>query len=75
MINNLKMTIKERANSKIYAKVIHAGIHLDDLRRELKSGVFRGNITREEMNGLIEGAQTELKVLDYIYKLIETSDD
>tara|TARA_B100000768_G_scaffold180635_1_gene201144 strand:- start:1957 stop:2166 length:210 start_codon:yes stop_codon:yes gene_type:complete len=69
------MTIKERANNKIYAKVIHAGIDLEDLRRELKSGIFRGNITREEMNGLIEGAQTELKVLNYIYKLIETNDD
>ena len=69
------MTIKERANNKIYAKVIHANIHLDDLHRELKSGIFRGNITREEMNSLIEGAQTELKVLNYIYKLIETTDD
>ena len=69
------MTIKERANNKIYAKVIHANIHLDDLRRELKSGMFRGNITREEMNSLIEGAQTELKVLNYIYKLIETTED
>jgi hypothetical protein len=69
------MTTKERANNKIYAKVIHANIHLNDLRRELKSGVFKGNITREEMNSLIEGAQTELKVLNYIYKLIETTDD
>lgn len=75
MINNLNMTTKERANNKIYAKVIHANIHLNDLRRELKSGVFKGNITREEMNSLIEGAQTELKVLNYIYKLIETTDD
>ena len=69
------MTIKERANNKIYAKVMHANIHLEDLRRELKSGMFRGGITREEMHSLIEGAQTELKVLNYIYKLIETTDD
>ena len=69
------MTIKERANNKIYAKVMHANIHLEDLPRELKSGMFRGGITREEMNSLIEGAQTELKVLNYIYKLIETTDD
>ncbi len=69
------MTTKERANNKIYAKVMHANIHLNDLRRELKSGVFKGNITREEMNNLIEGAQTELEVLNYIYKLIETTND
>ena len=69
------MTIKERANNKIYAKVMHANIHLEDLRRELKSGIFRGGITHDEMINLIDGAQTELKVLSYIYKLIETTDD
>ncbi len=75
MINNLAMTIKERANNKIYARVIHANIELDELRRELKSGRFRGDITHEEMVSLVEGAKTELKVLSYIYKLIETDND
>jgi len=69
------MTTKERANNKIYAKIMHANIHINDLRRELKSGNFKGNITREEMVSLVEGAKTELKVLSYIYKLIETSND
>ena len=53
------MTIKERANNKIYAKVLHAGIHLEDLRRELKSGKYRGSITHNEMIGLVEGAKYE----------------
>ena len=75
MINNLVMTIKERANNKIYAKVLHAGIHLEDLRRELKSGKYRGSITHNEMIGLVEGAKMELDVLNYIYKLIETTHD
>ena len=75
MINNLTMTIKERANNKIYAKVLYAGIHLEDLRRELKSGKYRGNITHEEMVSLVDGAKIELQVLNYIYKLIETNDD
>lgn len=69
------MTIKERANNKIYAKIIHANIQLDELRRELKSGRFRGDITREEMVSLVEGAKIELNVLSYIYKLIETAND
>jgi len=69
------MTIKERANNKIYAKVLYAGIHLEDLRRELKSGKYRGNITHEEMVSLVDGAKIELQVLNYIYKLIETNDD
>lgn len=68
-------TIKERANNKIYAKVMHANFYLEDLRRELRSGVFRGNIKKEEMNNLVEGAQVELKVLNYVYKLIETDND
>ena len=71
MIKDIKMTIKERANSKIYAKVLHANVHLDDLRNEFKSGRFRGNITQEQMTSLVEGAKTELDVLNYIYKLIE----
>ena len=75
MINNLVMTIKERANNKIYAKVLHANIHLEDLRREFKTGKYRGNITHDEMVSLIDGAKTEVNVLDYIYKLIETADD
>lgn len=69
------MTIKERANNKIYAKVLHANIHLEDLRREFKTGKYRGNITHDEMVSLIDGAKTEVNVLDYIYKLIETADD
>lgn len=75
MINNLVMTIKERANNKIYAKILHAYIHLEDLRRELKSGKYKGKITYDEMSSLIEGAKTELEVYNYIYKLIETTDD
>ena len=64
------MTTKERANNKIYAKIMHANIHINDLRRELKSGNFKGNITREEMVSLVDGAKIELDVLNYIYKLI-----
>lgn len=75
MINNLVMTIKERANNKIYAKVLHANIHLEDLRREFKTGKYKGKITYDEMLSLIDGAKTEVNVLNYIYKLIETADD
>jgi|14_taG_2_1085336.scaffolds.fasta_scaffold122821_2 hypothetical protein len=76
MINNLQMTtIKERANNKMFAKIMHANIHLNDLQQELKSGNFKGKLTYDEMIRLVEGAKTELKVLNYIYKLIETNDD
>ena len=68
------INIKERANNKIYSKIQIQYIELQDLKKELKSGIFRGNITYDEMTGLVCGAQTELKVLNYIYKLIETDD-
>jgi|TARA_B100000780_G_scaffold244886_1_gene188682 hypothetical protein len=68
------INIKERANNKIYSKIQMQYIELQDLRKELKSGIFRGNITYDEMTGLVSGAQTELEVLNYIYKLIETDD-
>ena len=68
------INIKERANNKIYSKIQMQYIELQDLKKELKSGIFRGNITYDEMTGLVSGAQTELEVLNYIYKLIETDD-
>jgi len=68
------INIKERANNKIYSKIQMQYIELQDLKKELKSGIFRGNITYDEMTGLVSGAQTELEVLNYIYKLIETND-
>lgn len=69
------INIKERANNKIYSKMMHANIHINDLRREFKSNIFKGNITSEEMNGLIENAKIELDVLSYIYKLIELDNE
>ena len=68
------INIKERANNKIYSKIQMQYIELQDLKKELKSGLFRGGITYGEMTGLISGAQNELRVLNYIYKLIEIDD-
>ena len=68
------INIKERANNKIYSKIQMQYIELQDLKKELKSGIFRGNITYDEMTGLVSGAKIELEVLNYIYKLIETDD-
>jgi hypothetical protein len=68
------INIKERANNKIYSKIQMQYIELHDLKKELNSGLFRGGITHDEMTRLVSGAQTELEVLNYIYKLIETDD-
>jgi len=69
------ISIQERANNKIYSNIQMQYIELQDLKRELKSNRFKGNITIDEMENLIEGCKTELKVLNYIYKLIELNND
>ena len=69
------ISIQERANNKIYSNIQMQYIELQDLKRELKSNRFKGNITIDEMENLIESCKTELKVLNYIYKLIELNND
>ena len=49
-----------------------AQIHLDDLKNQLKKKTYRPFIDEEQMISMIEGQKIELKVLSYIYKLIET---
>jgi len=66
------MTIQERANNKIWSKIQMAQIHLDDLKNQLKKKTYRPFIEEEQMISMIEGQKIELKVLSYIYKLIET---
>lgn len=66
------MTIQERANNKIWSKIQMAQIHLDDLKNQLKKKTYRPFIDEEQMISMIEGQKIELKVLSYIYKLIET---
>ena len=66
------MTIQERANNKIWSKIQMAQIHLDDLKNLLKKKTYRPFIEEEQMISMIEGQKIELKVLSYIYKLIET---
>ena len=43
------ISIQERANNKIYSNIQMQCIELQDLKRELKSNRFKGNITIDEM--------------------------
>ena len=68
------MTIRERARNKIWSRIITKHIQIEDVRKDLEKGNF-GIITEEEMRSMFNGLKTDLKVYDYIYKLIETRDD
>jgi|TARA_S200000501_G_C20792046_1_gene729971 hypothetical protein len=63
--------IKERANNKIWSKIQMGQIHLEDLRQQLKAESYKPFIDEEQQRGLIDHQKLDLKVLNYIYKLIE----
>ena len=65
--------IKEAASNKAFAKITTLGFEIQDLKRDLKSGNI-GPITIEEMELLITGTEKELKIWNYIAKLIETDE-
>jgi hypothetical protein len=69
------INIKERANNKIWSKIVMANIHLDDLKKEFKEKSYSPLIEEEQMQSLIDGQRIELKVLNYIYKLIELDNE
>lgn len=71
MIKISDTEIKERANNKIWSKIQMGQIHLEDLRQQLKSKSYRPFIDEEQQRSLIEHQKLDLKVLNYIYKLIE----
>jgi len=65
--------LKQRASDKAFAKITTLGFEIQDLKRDLKSGNI-GPITIEEMELLITGTEKELKIWNYIAKLIETDE-
>tara|TARA_Y100000996_G_C22450915_1_gene613818 strand:- start:533 stop:769 length:237 start_codon:yes stop_codon:yes gene_type:complete len=71
MIKISDTEIKERANNKIWSKIQMGQIHLEDLRQQLKAESYRPFIDEEQQRGLIDHQKLDLKVLNYIYKLIE----
>jgi hypothetical protein len=71
MIKISDTEIKERANNKIWSKIQMGQIHLEDLRQQLKAKSYKPFIDEEQQLGLIDHQKLDLKVLNYIYKLIE----
>mgnify|MGYP003642681684 FL=1 len=67
------LNIHERASDKAYAKIIMAHNEVENNKTELKSGSY-GGITEEEMIMVLEGNKIELKIWQYIAKIIEKNE-
>tara|TARA_R110002049_G_C8874581_1_gene539403 strand:+ start:428 stop:643 length:216 start_codon:yes stop_codon:yes gene_type:complete len=66
--------IHQSASDKAFAKITTLAFEIQDLKRDLKSGDI-GPITIEEMELLVNGTEKELKIWNYIAKLIETDEE
>lgn len=67
------LNIHERASDKAYARIIMAHNEVENNKTELKSGSY-GGITEEEMIMVLESNKIELKIWQYIAKIIEKNE-
>ncbi len=66
--------IHNRASDKAFAKIAMLTFEITDNKTSLMAGNYGGDITEEEMRMVLEGNKIELKVWNYIAKLIETNE-
>ena len=68
-----RQEIVERASDKAFARLTMLDIELSTYKQDLLAG-FYGCITRRELVLLMEGTKKEIKIWNYITKLIETDE-
>lgn len=66
--------VQNRASNKAFVKIHRLNIDLKNLKHDLKLQRY-GPITKEEVIRCIRSTETELKVWNYITKLIETDEN
>ena len=66
--------IHNRASDKAFSKMSMLTFEITDNKTSLITGNYGGDITEEEMRMVLEGNKIELKVWNYIAKLIETNE-
>ena len=69
-----KQDIHNRASDKAFAKIAMLTFEITDNKTSLITGNYGGDITEAEMRMVLEGNKIELKVWNYIAKLIETDE-
>lgn len=69
-----KKEIQQRASDKAFAKMTMLLIDIEQNKEDIRSKNY-GGVTLDEMNIVLNGNKTELKVWQYIAKLIETDEE
>ena len=67
-----KQDIHNRASDKAFAKMSMLTFEITDNKTSLMTGNYGGDITEDEMRMILDSNKVELKVWEYITKLIET---
>ena len=63
--------IKDQASAKAFAHVTSCELDISRIKEELRVGSYYPFITKEQNEGVLSRAKTELKIWNYITKLIE----
>ena len=66
-----KEEIKDQASAKAFANVNSCELDISRIKEELRVGSYYPFITKEQNEGVLSRAKTELKIWNYITKLIE----
>tara|TARA_B100000900_G_C20536200_1_gene698501 strand:+ start:1179 stop:1409 length:231 start_codon:yes stop_codon:yes gene_type:complete len=68
----METEIKNSAHDKAFANIMSCNNDISRLKQELKTGTLSPFITIEQHQGVLDRAKKELKIWNYIAKLIET---
>ena len=66
--------LKQRASDKAFAKMTMLNIDIEQNKEDIRSKNY-GGVTLDEMNIVLNSNKRELKVWQYIAKLIETDEE
>ena len=69
-----KQELKQRASDKAFAKMTMLLIDIEQNKQDIRSKNY-GGVTLDEMNIVLNSNKIELKVWQYIAKLIETDEE
>ena len=69
-----KIELKDRASDKAFANVTSCEIDINRIKEEIKFGSYYPFLTKKQNEGVLERMKRELKIWNYIAKLIETDE-
>ncbi len=67
--------LRRRASDKAFARMSMLLITIEQNKKDILEDNYGGIITTEQMYGVLRSNETELKVWEYITKLIETDEE